>query len=184
MTEELFNGSLSEIPEIEKMLNSPYAPILQEACASLKHDKIGPHVKKAMLYGALLAMLQKLSKEDAKLLLTICAYHEIGRRGDRWEPDHGARGAMMLEELETGLTGEELKIAQAVIASAPEGAEPLEGYLSLFEIEDRDRCRLMSELLHDADRLDVMLPIYCKELKCPESKQLADLTAKIYWWRV
>ena len=80
------------------------------------------HIERTMLFGALTARDERLSAADAGLLFDACAYHDVGRRDDSLDDDHGRRSALRLGEI-TGRTGDELHMFQItiVLGSYPQG---------------------------------------------------------------
>ena len=51
------------------------------------------HIERAMLFGALIAMNEKLSEKDTVMILRCCSYHDIARFDDRYDEEHGIRAA-------------------------------------------------------------------------------------------
>ena len=112
---------------VDSFLESFAFPLLQEALASLKRDALYMshvhgvgHIERTMLHGAMGAAAEPLSEKDARLLLTMCAYHDTGRVCDYLDGAHGARSAGKLAAL-TGLAGEDLKEATAGVESTLPG---------------------------------------------------------------
>ena len=104
-----------------KFQHSMYMGLWEEAMKSLKTEELYQsklhgrgHIERTMLFGALLAMEESLSREDTVLLLLGCSYHDVGRINDRQDDDHGRRSAEQIGRI-TGLPeGEDLNLLRVM----------------------------------------------------------------------
>ena len=171
---------------VDSFLESFAFPLLQEALASLKRDALYMshvhgvgHIERTMLHGAMGAAAEPLSEKDARLLLTMCAYHDTGRVCDYLDGAHGARSALKLAAL-TGLAGEDLKEAAAGVEAHSVGDGRMEEILLRWAPEDLPRARLLAQLLKDADGLDRVRiadldPAYLRRPRSRERAAFAQL---------
>ena len=147
-------------PLVDGLLRSPYGSLLREAMDALNWDALYlshvhgfGHIERTMIHGAMCAQAENLPEAETKLLLTMCSYHDTGRLNDFLDAAHGARSARKLEAL-TGLCGEDLKEAMAGIEAHSVNDRLMEEILEKYAPENRDRARLLAEMLKDADGLD------------------------------
>lgn len=147
-------------PLISSLKGSPYWPVFLDALGALNTDALyishvhgTGHIERTMLHGALCAMSDALSIEDARLLMLMCSYHDTGRISDWLDNAHGQRSAVKLPGL-TGLEGEDLKIAMAGVEAHSLGDNAMDAVIAAHAPSDRARARVLAELLKDADGLD------------------------------
>ena len=157
-------GALDDLAVMPALRSSSYFDPLLDAYSSLDdrllfqgkiHD--AGHIERVMFLGAAIAMQQGLSDPDTKILLTGCAYHDIGRQNDSYEPGHGERAAVMLGSIELpGLEDPDKAIMQAAIAAhSPSSETVIYSYLSWFGLMAyKERAVLIAKCLKDADALD------------------------------
>lgn len=147
-------------PMTEDLLRSRYGEMLREAFDALNWDALYlshvhgfGHIERTMIHGAICAAAENLPSAETRLLLLMCSYHDTGRENDFLDAAHGARSAVKLEAL-TGLTGEDLKEAMAGIEAHSVNDRLMDEILDKYAPKDRDRARLLAEMLKDADGLD------------------------------
>ena len=147
-------------PMVKDLLTSPHGALLTEAMDALKWDALYlshvhgfGHIERTMIHGAMCAQAENLPEAETRLLLTMCSYHDTGRLNDFLDAAHGARSAVKLEAL-TGLSGEDLKEAMAGIEAHSVNDRLMEEILDKYAPGNRDRARLLAEMLKDADGLD------------------------------
>lgn len=135
-------------------------PLLLEMYAQLDYSALfeshihGPgHIERTMCHGALCAQSEGLSPEDTRLLLYACSYHDVGRRDDSLDNEHGYRSSLRLAEL-TGCTGEELKILKGAVDAHARNEERLRPVVESYHPADLNRALTIATLLKDADGLD------------------------------
>lgn len=192
MIEVLESDSLSNIPEIRKLLSSKYKDVLlwqysnfREGIIykSLIHGK--EHVERVMLLGALIAMFRKLSLDDARMLLVACAYHDIGRINDKYDTAHGKRSADMLMNLPMitdNVSDKTILFAMVAAHSCPD--DTIDYFMDYYKVkkDKRTKCKKLYYMLKDADNLD-RVRIYDLDenyLRDPSSKALADVAKKLF----
>ncbi len=141
------------------------------------------HTERVCFLGLLLANKLGLSDEDAKLLLTACTYHDIGRKNDGDDCEHGLRAANEVQK-SVSYTGEDLLILKAAIEAHSISNRQMSDTITKYGIKDTDRALLIAKLLKDADALDrVRLseldPSY---LRFKESLSLIDFAEDLFWF--
>ena len=147
-------------PLMDRIRKWEYWPDFEYALAHLKRDALyvsnvhgEDHIERVMLHGAFCAMEDHLDHRDTLLLLNACAYHDVGRINDVWDPEHGRRSAEKLADL-TGYSGQDLVIMQAMVAAHSRPERELEKTLQSYHPEDYARTLRLAQLLKDADGLD------------------------------
>ncbi|MGI6497642.1 MAG: HD domain-containing protein [Oscillospiraceae bacterium] len=162
LEEVLFSDSMSEFEEtVSKFEQSVYIKLWRQAMQSLcvevlYHSKLHGkgHIERTMLFGALLAMEQSLSRADTGLLLLGCSYHDVGRVSDRVDDDHGARSAKQIGDI-TGLPeGEDLNILRAMTEAHSLDDIDLDRVIAKYPVKNVEKARNLALLLKDADALD------------------------------
>lgn len=145
---------------VDAFLGSVWAEDLHTALKGLRRDALfqsrihGPgHIERTLCHGAFCAQAEGLDREDTRLLLFACAYHDVGRQDDKADDLHGHRSAARIPEL-TGLRGEALKMVQAAVDAHARDDAQLLPTLRAYAPEDLERTRRLAELLKDADGLD------------------------------
>ena len=193
---DLQAGCFAGIGVIAELKKSAYRELLMRAYSELRtellyksHTHGRGHVERVMLLGAIIAMQQRFSVRETELLLIACSYHDIGRKDDWEDREHGKRGADALAELSLpGLDGEELKCIQAAVATHSTGDEYLDSFACDYGVPDERMglCRLLCKALKDADNLDRvrLYDLDVKRLRFAESKSLKPAAEAIYQiWR-
>ena len=186
----LYRKLLAENEKINALMESPYATELLLAFSTLKRDELYKswlhgqgHIERVIMLGALIAMGEGFSREDTRLALFACSYHDIGRSNDRRDDFHGTVSAdgivsRGLVDIIPGITKDEISILQAAIATHSMHDSSLEDNQRKYGVreEDYERCRRICWCLKDADnmdrvRLDDLDPKY---LRLESSKGMVD----------
>ncbi|NLF35117.1 MAG: HD domain-containing protein [Clostridiales bacterium] len=160
--EQLLNadiwGELSSV--LTGLKHWRHYPIFDEALGSLNTAALyqsrmhgQDHTQRVLLLAALLAYWDRLSAENTHLLLLAASYHDVGRQNDGYDIEHGIRSAEQIGAL-TGLTGEALKMVQAMVGAHSRPDARMEETLRLYRPEDFHRTMGLAGYLKDADGLD------------------------------
>ena len=126
------------------------------------------HAKRVLYLAMKLAEKHGLSDNDKKVLALACCYHDIGRWNDWTDDEHGKKSAEKFLKLKLnkkhGLSNGELEIVLDLIV-----------FHSLDdEMWEREKGRLMYQILKDADALDRLRfnDLDEKYLRLPESREM------------
>lgn len=190
-------GAFNHIPAVKVLLGTDfsetdYRALLYAMYEDLRVGLLYPseihgqdHIERVMLLGAMIACFKKLDAEDTRLLLTACAYHDIGRVNDRRDAAHGKRAADMLmhiPEITDGMYSKEILYAIIAGHSCPD--ESIDLYMDTYEVkpERREKAKELYYCLKDADNLDrVRLgDLDTGYLRNDISKQLVGAAKEIY----
>ncbi len=142
------------------------------------------HIERTMLFGAIIAMEEKLDAKDTELLLLCCSYHDVGRINDHWDTEHGGRSALKIEEL-TGLAGEDLKTAMAAVEAHSIPDAYREDVVARYEPECFEHTMDIAGMLKDADGLDRVRisdldPIFLRRACSPKYERFAYALYELY----
>jgi len=120
----------------------------------LKSDIHGiSHVERVCFLGLVLASEMDLSMADTRLLITACAYHDVGRREEWTDAGHGKRAADVVGNY-VDYKGQDLEILKAAIEAHDRDDNEMEATIEKYDIEDKDRVLMIAKLLKDSDGLD------------------------------
>lgn len=178
----------ADAPLVSRFLDSPYTPLLEEAVRTLdlsalyqSHTHGLGHILRTLCHGAMGAMEERLSMEDARLLLDACSYHDVGRINDSEDNEHGRRSAARLAGL-TGRSGDELAQLQAAVDVHSRSDALLPAILERYQVRDTARATLLAQLLKDADGLDRVRiwDLDVNYLRRPHSKARARFAKRLY----
>ena len=125
MTEERFLNIWQDIQGFDTLREQFFAwehyDLYRTAMETLQHEVLYQsymhgvgHIHRVVLMGALLCMLQGLDREDTRLALEACCYHDTGRVDDSLDDAHGARSAANAAAI-TGRDGDDLAILRAAM---------------------------------------------------------------------
>lgn len=145
---------------VSALLHTKYFEILNDVLAEfdsslmLKSDIHGmKHVERTCLFGTLLSYELSLNKKDATLVITACAYHDIGRKSDGIDSEHGERSSKRVGKY-VKYRGEDLEILRAMIEAHCRSHQMLEIVLAQYQIKDLERASILAKVLKDSDCLD------------------------------
>ena len=183
------DGWLEDAPDLIRLMNTDYGRVLKKGYKNLKPGALykssihgRDHIERVMLFGALIAMKQKLPIDDTKLLLVACSYHDIGRINDGWDPKHGMRSAKRLNGIDVKLSDCDKRLVQAAIAAHSLDDDMIHECMDTFRVENRERCETIFKCLKDADALDRVrfAGLNQKYLRFDISKDIAKYAIKIF----
>lgn len=182
------DGWLTDVPDLLELMDTDYGRVLMKEYEDLKPDVLyksiihgRDHIERVMLFGALIAMNQRLAMDDTELLLIACSYHDIGRINDFVDPAHGMRSTERFNSIDVKLSGRDKRLVQAVIAAHSLDDDKIYECMDMFGVEDRERCVLIFKCLKDADALDRVRfsGLNQKYLRIDNSKNIAMYAKKI-----
>ncbi len=191
LIERLEMGQPKEIEnEVKNALGSPFYPYYCQALTKLDEGLLldsdlhgAAHIERVCFLGLILSDKLRLSNEDARLVLTACAFHDIGRGSDALDFGHGLRGAELISRY-VDLEGEEQRILKAAIEAHSEDDKKMQGIMEKHHVNDKERGLMIARILKDADGLDrVRLKDLDRgQLRFRESTGLIDLAYDLYWF--
>lgn len=111
------------------------------------------HIERTILHGGMCCMDAGADASLTALVLDACSYHDVGRRNDSVDPEHGYRSSLRLEAL-TDRHGDALNILKASVTAHSRDDGEMHAILDSYPIENRRAGLAVSELLKDADGLD------------------------------
>lgn len=158
-----------------------YVKVLKKECLYQSHIHGIGHIERVLLFGGLIAMGNQCNEADTRLLLTACSYHDIGRRDDSLDDDHGRRSSEKLPQVIT-LPTEDMAIVQAAIYAHSINDVLMEETIRNFGIHDRQRALNIARMLKDADALDRVrvMDLNPAFLRFPCSCQYVDFAYELY----
>ena len=192
IAEKLKSGVFDGIAEVAELKKSPCYALLLRAYERLdtarlyESDYHGPgHIGRVMLLGAIIAMQQRFSERETKLLLIACGYHDIGRINDYRDEQHGKRASDMLPKIPgLGVTAGEMTCIQAAVATHSTNDEKIDAFAKEYGVtaENLDLCRMLCKGLKDADNLDRVRigDLDIRHLRFLESKRMKASAEEIY----
>lgn len=146
--------------EINELKNWNLFPVFEYYVKALKKDSLYQshihglgHIERVLLFGGLIAMQNQCNEADARLLLTACSYHDIGRVDDSLDDGHGKRSAEKLPSV-VSLPGEDMAYVQAAIYAHSINDTCMEDVIRSYGIYDKQRALKIARMLKDADALD------------------------------
>ncbi len=175
---------------VAAVLHSDYYEILNAILASfdsslmLKSDIHGvKHVERTCLLGTILSSELKLNLNDATLLITACAYHDIGRKGDGMDAEHGERSSKQVSKY-VKYRGEDLEILRAIIEAHCRSHQMLEIVLAQYRIKELERASVLAKVLKDSDCLDRVRisDLDPSFLIFKESYKYIDFAEHLFWF--
>lgn len=139
------------------------------------------HIRRVMLFGALIAMMSGFDPADTQLLLLGCAYHDTGRIDDSLDDAHGARSAARAARI-TGATGQDLAVLQAMMCAHSISDRKRTQALTHFAVQDTMRANRLTDALKDADALDRVRidDLDVRYLRSDASRALVDFAYALY----
>lgn len=111
------------------------------------------HNLRVMIHTLYLVSILNLNKRDIDVAMKAAAYHDIGRVNDNTDDDHGGRSASKIEEvIECDYI--DLNMLKAVIELHSINDDNFDKIASKYNIENKDRLKILYSVLKDADALD------------------------------
>lgn len=121
------------------------------------------HSERVMLYGYFIGNYLNLSKEEMKLLLYGCIYHDIGRSNDLEDTLHGYYSSEMVKSLPLNLTDEEIRILKVMMILHSCDDSRIDELGFLYGVMDKEQLKKLCFILKDADALD-RVRLKCNDL--------------------
>lgn len=131
--------------------------------ASLGHG--ATHCERVTILAFAIGVLKNLKEEDLKILLESTKYHDIGRIDDNEDEFHGRRSANQFDKYNIGkdFSMEDKNILKAICVGHSIDDREFESIMQEFNIEEKDKCIRLFEILKDADALDRVRLKYSEE---------------------
>jgi exopolyphosphatase/pppGpp-phosphohydrolase len=192
IAEKLKRGVFDGVAEVAEQKKSRCYDLLLHSYDRLQTGRLyesdyhGPgHIGRVMLLGAIIAMQQRFSERETKLLLIACGYHDIGRINDYRDEQHGKRASDMLPKIPgLGVTAGEMTCIQAAVATHSTNDEKIDAFAKEYGVtaENLDLCRMLCKGLKDADNLDRVRigDLDIRHLRFLESKRMKASAEEIY----
>ena len=210
IAEKLKRGVFDGVAEVAELKKSRCYDLLLHSYDRLQTGRLyesayhGPgHIGRVMLLGAIIAMQQRFSERETKLLLIACGYHDIGRINDYRDEQHGKRASDMLPKIPgLGVTAGEMTCIQAAVATHSTNDEKIDAFAKEYGVtaeiqvlgrdavffckgvtaENLDLCRMLCKGLKDADNLDRVRigDLDIRHLRFLESKRMKASAEEIY----
>ena len=114
------------------------------------------HNERVAMFAFSMGVLSGLSDEEQKIIIEAAKYHDIGRRNDEDDDEHGRRSAEKLDKynIEEDLMGESRNILKAICIGHSIDDKDFGNIMKELEIKDKNKCQKLFEILKDADALD------------------------------
>ncbi len=192
IAEKLKRGVFDGVAEVAELKKSRCYDLLLHSYDRLQNGRLyesayhGPgHIGRVMLLGPIIAMQQRFSERETKLLLIACGYHDIGRINDYRDEQHGKRASDMLPKIPgLGVTAGEMTCIQAAVATHSTNDEKIDAFAKEYGVtaENLDLCRMLCKGLKDADNLDRVRigDLDIRHLRFLESKRMKASAEEIY----
>lgn len=135
----LFSKYLTEVKE---------EYIYKSDCHGLNHNE------RVALFAFFLVDDMYLSNQEVRIALYGAFYHDIGRKDDLTDDDHGRRSAEMLDDLNLNLNPEELKLLKAVVTCHSLDDKYFYDVAKEYGVQNMEKCERQFKILKDADALD------------------------------
>ncbi len=141
------------------------------------------HIERVCFLGLLLCNELDLSEDDARLVLTAGAFHDIGRLDECEDEEHGLRSAKAVHRY-VPCQEEDLKIVEAAIEGHSVSDSKMLAIIDKHGIADVSRAERIAKVLKDADGLDRVRtgdldPEY---LRFKESHGLIGFANQLFWY--
>lgn len=111
------------------------------------------HGFRVLVFSLYLASVSNLSMEDINILIEGAKYHDIGRRNDKTDINHGRRSAKKLTKI-LSLDTSNLNTIQALIELHSIDDSNYDIIMKKYNINCPDRFKILYSILKDADALD------------------------------
>lgn len=108
------------------------------------------HNRRVIFYAYFISYIEKINKEDLRIVLDGCKYHDIGRINDLKDDLHGKRGANMIIDY---INYEDINYLQAIIEIHSIDESNIDMIVKKYDV-NKKRFDKMFKILKDADNLD------------------------------
>lgn len=139
------------------------------------------HIERVCFLALILSNKLDLSADDTKLLLTASAYHDIGRKNEFVDAEHGLRAAEAVGRY-VDYEGDDLKILKASIEAHSRSDSLMSDIIDKYDVADVERALRIARILKDADALDRVriLDLNTKYLRFEESRDLVEFAKNLF----
>lgn len=151
-TQEFKNFIIDNYKEIKYELDTIKSGFLYD---SLTHGI--NHNIRVLLFTFYLAKKLNLDKTKFRILMDACKYHDVGRRNDLYDEEHGKRSANAVDKIvddEIYKTNDNLDMLKAIIEYHSVPDRNINKVMSKYKIMDEKTFKILAYLLKDADGLD------------------------------
>ena len=158
-----YNGHLNGERLIADIKNASCFEMFQSSMNRLKTEILYKsnvhgirHVERTCVLTVYIAKELRFSENEIRLCLEAAKYHDIGRRDDSEDPQHGYRGAIEIPHICTDFSNREKCLIAAVVAAHSLGDEDCPRIFREFGVSEMEfgKCRMYLSVLKDADALD------------------------------
>ena len=140
------------------------------------------HISRVTFLATILASIDDLSEHDKSLLLVAARYHDIGRRNDREDKEHGSLSVEKIHEfnLLSEYSEDDRQIIEFSIKHHSLSRQENEVALENIPENKREKYRLILSYLKDADALDRVrivnrsMQLDPKRLRCETARKMID----------
>jgi hypothetical protein len=114
------------------------------------------HTKRVLLLSLIISYLEKYYEEDINILCLASIYHDIGRKNDGYDPDHGIASydKLIKEKLPQLANHQEQEILRFIIQNHAISDQSAYKRLNHYDLTDVDRTLRLYDTFKDADGLD------------------------------
>ncbi|MDD3364616.1 MAG: HD domain-containing protein [Syntrophomonas sp.] len=114
------------------------------------------HTKRVLLLSLIISYLEKYNEEDRNLLCLASIYHDIGRKTDGYDPDHGIASydKLINENLLELANHQDQEILKFLVQNHAIPDQSAYKKLNRYDIIDVDRTLRLYDAFKDADGLD------------------------------
>lgn len=172
---ERYNKELSQIDSdsainVKELLsiikNSGKWHLFEESMSDIKEELLFKsdlhgisHNERVAIFAFAIGILENLNDNDLKILLEAAKYHDIGRINNGIDGNHGIRSAKKIDSIGLELDDEEIELLKTICICHSSDDKKFEEIFESNNIKDVNRCRVLANILKDADALDrVRLP--------------------------
>ncbi len=142
------------------------------------------HNERVAIYVFILSVLNKLSKEDFKILLEAAKYHDCGRTNDEEDSIHGYRSSLIIDKNINDLNKDDKEILKVICITHALADKSFKKVVKKYKIKNISRCKKLFEILKDSDALDRVRLDYdnldIKYLRNKYSKSLVLMSYDLY----
>lgn len=154
---------------------------------SLTHGK--EHTKRVLFNTMVIAELEGLSAKDVEVLEYAVQYHDIGRKHDFEDAEHGSSSSEIIDQEalleDKNLTPEDKNLIKFMVVQHSKSKRENDMAIQQLPIEQQDRYKKLLDCLKDGDKLDrVRLgkgELDSNRLSLDSSKRLVTMTYQSYF---